>query len=165
MQNHHPANETTNGPITAVHVTVMSIALILVGAVLVVRAQNRMRTQSKSRWFSHLTGWQKLFGVVALAFALVVVINPEFIVLGLMGDTAFFDMLVFLLAVQGHALAARAYQLGRMPLREVGRRWGIPSPGLVYILTALAFAARSLETAVSRLWQRIFPAASGHRPA
>jgi hypothetical protein len=122
----------------------MSIALIFVGSVLVVRAQNRMRTQSKSRWFSHLAGWQKLFGVVALAFALVVVINPEFIVLGLVGDTAFFDMLVFMLALQGHALVARAYQLCRLPLRDIGRRLRIPSPGLVYALTALAFAARSV---------------------
>ena len=114
------------------------------------------RHKPRLRWLDDLTGWQKLFGVVALVAAVVVFLNPEFIVLGLMGDTAFFDMLVFMLALQGHGLAARAYQLCRLPLRDIGRRWGIPSPGLVYVLTALAFAARSLEGAAHRLADRLF---------
>jgi hypothetical protein len=38
--------------------------------------------------------------VVALGLALVIMLNPEFLALGLVGDAAFFDVLVLLLSLQ-----------------------------------------------------------------
>jgi len=49
---------------------------------------------------SQLRGWHKIFGVVALGLALVIMLNPEFLALGLVGDAAFFDVLVLLLSLQ-----------------------------------------------------------------
>ena len=53
--------------------------------------------------------WQKLAGAIAILMALLIVMNPEFLALGLLGDTAFFDLLVLALSLQLQDLAAQAW--------------------------------------------------------
>jgi hypothetical protein len=56
-----------------------------------------------------LQGWQKIFGVVAVVLAVLMIINPELLALGLLGDTAFFDLLVLFLSLQLQSVAVRAW--------------------------------------------------------
>lgn len=130
------------------------IMTILAGLGFLAWVKRGTRNRVRSRWFDHLTGWQKLFGFVAVILAVVAILNPEFLVLGLAGDAAFFDVLVLGLTLQGWALTARVGRLFDTNLREAGRRLGIPSPGLAYVLTALAFAVRSAGAACHRLGER-----------
>jgi hypothetical protein len=44
----------------------------------------------KPAWSQQLKGWQKLFGLVGVILAVLIIINPELLALGLLGDTAFF---------------------------------------------------------------------------
>jgi hypothetical protein len=93
-----------------------------------------------------LKWWQKLAGGVAVILAVLIVINPEFLALGLLGDAAFFDALVLLFSLQLHAVGTRVWQyIGAMFSRTI--RWmRIPSPGMLYLLATSAVA---LETVVS----------------
>src|SRR5947207_12324046 len=67
----------------------------------------RMRKRKGFGSFHQMTGWQKVFGILAVVAAIVIVMNPEFLCLGLLGDTAFFDVLVLGLSLQLHQLATR----------------------------------------------------------
>src|SRR5262249_33470593 len=55
---------------------------------------NRPKNVERFNWFKKLTT------VAAMFMALLIVINPEFYVLGLLGDGAFFDLLVLALSLQ-----------------------------------------------------------------
>ena len=93
---------------------------------------------TKPAWSAHLKGWQKIFGVAAVIMTLVILINPELYALGLLGDTAFFDMMVLALSFQMHTFVVGAFR-GSINVLRRGMRWlGIPSPGLLYLLAALA---------------------------
>ncbi len=85
--------------------------LILFGLALLAFGLTRTRSQP-------LRGWQKLFGVIAVVFATLMLLQPEFLALGLLGDTAFFDLLVLALGLQMHsffscAVRSTAFVLGR----------------------------------------------------
>lgn len=49
-----------------------------------------------------LLGWQKLFGAIAVVSVILILLQPEFLALGLFSDTAFFDMLVLAMSLQMH---------------------------------------------------------------
>lgn len=106
-------------------------------------------------WFQELTGWQKVFGVLALVAAIVIMANPEFICLGLLGDATFFDLLVLALSLQMHGIAT---ELWRRLLKTGARalRWlNIPSPGLLYLICAWTFVIAAVSTAIQKLLTRI----------
>ncbi|MEY4484787.1 MAG: hypothetical protein RL693_2239 [Verrucomicrobiota bacterium] len=67
-------------------------------------------TMKKPQWLQHLKGSQKLLGLVALVGVLLIMMSPEFVALGLLGDAAFFDMLVLVLTLQMHQLIVRVWQ-------------------------------------------------------
>jgi hypothetical protein len=90
-------------------------ALILVafaGAIFVT-ARTRRTAKPQPAWAVQLRGWHKIFGLVALALALVIMLNPEFLALGLVGDAAFFDVLVLLLSLQLKGLLLQAWSYFR----------------------------------------------------
>jgi hypothetical protein len=66
--------------------------------------------RAKPQWWQHLKGSQKLLGLVAFVGALLIMMNPELVALGLLGDAAFFDMLVLVLTLQMHQLVVRVWQ-------------------------------------------------------
>ncbi|MGZ4963765.1 MAG: hypothetical protein ACXWC8_14510, partial [Limisphaerales bacterium] len=84
----------------------MNFINVMVLGVVIAFACFRLRERKGFGWFHQLTGWQKVFGVLAMVAAVVILLNPEFICLGLLGDTAFFDLLVLGLSLQLHGLAA-----------------------------------------------------------
>jgi len=103
------------------------VALILLACAL--RRSNRIEPVRSQ----HLKGWQKVFGLAAVIMALLILINPEFLALGLLGDTAFFDMLVLALSLQMHTFAVRAFRTCFDALCRLLRWLGIPSLGLRWL--------------------------------
>jgi hypothetical protein len=83
--------------------------IILIGLAILACALARAPKRIKPAWSQHLPGWQKIFGVVAFLLAVLMIINPELLALGLLGDTAFFDALVLLLSLQLHSVTVRAW--------------------------------------------------------
>ena len=102
-------------------------------------AMNRRPAQGTPRRFQHLQGWQKLLGLIALLAAFLMLLNPEFLALGLVGDAAFFDVLVLLLSVQLHALCGRAWDYARRVFSTVAR----------FLMLRLAFSAAAIAVAVA----------------
>jgi len=56
-----------------------------------------------------LKRWGPVFGLIALVAAFVILLNPELIALGLVGDTAFFDFLVLAISFQMQGWVTRAW--------------------------------------------------------
>jgi hypothetical protein len=134
--------------------TVKRAIIILVGLAMFVFASTRSPNKAQRTWFQQLRGWQKMLGVVAAILTLLIVLNPEFLALGFLGDTAFFDMMVLALSLQLHMVAAGAFR-GCVRALSKGVRWlGIPSPGLSYLLAVTSFAVGSAICAVQRAVHR-----------
>lgn len=105
--------------------------------------------------FRNLKGWQKLLGVVAILMAIVILLNPDLLALGLLGDSAFFDMLVLALSVQMLGTVQWAWhQFSRSFVR--GARWlGIPSPGFRYLICASTLAVAGATSLIQKIVNRI----------
>ena len=113
------------------------VTIILLGLMILAYASSKSPEKTKLSRFRHLKGWQKIFGILAVFLTLLIILNPEFLALGLIGDTAFFDVLVLALSLQLHLIATRAYH-SVVGVLSRGVRWvGIPSPGLRYLLALL----------------------------
>src|SRR3954451_3567989 len=82
---------------------VMLFGLAVIGYAFI-RAPARMKPACTRQ----LKGWQKLFGAVAIVVTVLIMLNPEFLALGLLGDTAFFEMFVLALSFQMHRYAIGA---------------------------------------------------------
>lgn len=65
-------------------------------------------------WFKHLTGSQKVWGLGAVILAMFIMLNPELLVLGLLGDAAFFDLLVLALSLQLRSVGFRVWHCVRV---------------------------------------------------
>ena len=115
------------------------------------RAPERM----KPAWARHLHGWQKVFGIVALLMALLIILNPEFLALGLLGDISFFDVLVLVLSLQLQSFVVRAWHFIGDRLARTRRWLGIPSPGLRYELGVWAVMIGSAASAVQKIIHRL----------
>ena len=129
--------------------------LILLSLGLGALALIRMR-RTKRQWFRNLKGWQKLLGLLGLLLAVIVILNPELIALGLLGDSVFFDMLALALSVQmlvsirwgWHKLSAGFSR---------GLRWlGIPSPGFRFLLAAASIALAGIHSPLQKIAHRLF---------
>jgi hypothetical protein len=132
-----------------------NVTIILFALGMLAYASTRSLDKTKVSRFQHLKGWQKLFGALAVILALFIILNPEFLALGLLGDTAFFDILVLALSLQMRALAIRAFH-GCVDVLSRGMRWlAVPSPGLRYLLAVvtplIAGAVAMFQRAVHRI--------------
>lgn len=87
----------------------------------------RRSARAGRSWLPHLKGWQKLCGVIALLLALLILLNPDFLLLGLLGDTTFFDILVLALSVQMFTYSQWAWRWLRNRVVRSWRWLGIPS--------------------------------------
>src|SRR4030095_16895493 len=123
--------------------------LVLVLAVLVC-ASTRRSGRTKSTWFQQLKGWQKLFGGVAVVLTTLILLNPELLALGLLGDEALFDMLVLALSLQLHMFVVRAWRSLAARFRCSLRWLGTPSPGLLYLLAAASLATTSVVSIIQK---------------
>lgn len=82
--------------------------------------------------FQHLNGWEKLIGVLAVFMALLIILNPEFLALGLVVDSVFFEMLVFALSLHLRLLVVRVFHICAGLLSKVLRWLFPPTPGMRY---------------------------------
>jgi hypothetical protein len=82
------------------------LAFVILACLLLTQVSGTFKAAS----FRPFTGWQKLAGAIALILALLIVLNPEFLALGLVGDTAFFDLLVLAITLQLQGLGTRAWR-------------------------------------------------------
>lgn len=121
--------------------------------VLMMLAYARTRSPGKTRhaWLQQFGGWQRVFGTVAVVMALFIVLNPEFYALGLLGDSAFFDMLALALALQMHLYVGQAVRICLMAWPKAMRILGIPSPGLLYLLDVSSSLLARVRTVVQKL--------------
>jgi hypothetical protein len=84
---------------------------VLIGFVVMLACLSRPRPQAgQPLWSQHGRGWQKVFSLAGFIGALLIVLNPELLALGLLGDATFFDLLVFALSLQFQTVAIRALQ-------------------------------------------------------
>ena len=80
---------------------------IIFGLALFAFALTRVPDKYKPTWAQRLSSWQALIGVVAIIAAILIVMNPEFYALGVLGDSAFFDLLVLAIGVQMQVIFSR----------------------------------------------------------
>ena len=132
-----------------------AIILILLSLILTTLALIRFQ-RTKRAWFRNLKGWQKLLGLVAVLMTIIVILNPELLVLGLVGDSVFFDMLVLALSVQMlSSIRCSWHILSKGFVRSL--RWlGIPSPGFRYLMCVSMTAIITMTSAAQKLVHRIF---------
>lgn len=115
----------------------LNVTILLLGLALLAYASVRSPNKTLPARFPHLKGWQKVFGVLASIFTLFIILNPEFLALGLLGDSAFFDMLVLAMSLQMHMLVRQAFHRCVDVLSRGLRTAGIPSLGMRYLLFVL----------------------------
>jgi hypothetical protein len=131
------------------------VTIILLGIALLVYTLKRAPNPAKPIRFPHLRGWQKIFGVLAAVATLLIILNPEFLALGLIGDTAFLEMFIFALSLQMHHQVARFFHNSVDLMSRGMRRLGTLSPGLCYLLAILMPAVAGLVTAFQKAAHRI----------
>ncbi len=107
---------------------------LLFGLALVAYALTRVPGKYRPAWMHRLNSWQVLLGVVAVVMALLIVMNPEFYVLGIFGDSAFFDLLVLAISVELQVVMSRVWRFVAARITRV--RWEI---SMEYRLVAWAF--------------------------
>ena len=124
--------------------------IMLAGFAMVAYAWTRAPKQSATGWFQHLSGFQKLLGVIAVFVVLLMSLNPEFLALGFFGDTAFFDIMVLALSLQMHTIVSRACR-GCVKALTQGIRWALtPGPGDLYLLDACESCVAKIRSAVPK---------------
>jgi hypothetical protein len=135
-----------------------TIAFILLALILLACALRRS-SRIEPVWSQHRKGGQKVFTLAAVIMAILIVMNPEFLALGILGDTAFFDMLVLALSLQMHMVVVRVFHSCLDVLRRTLRWLGIPSLGLRYLLAVLT---PIVSSAVSTFRQGLHRFFRGH---
>lgn len=128
---------------------------IIVVALLVV-AFGALPDKYKPRWTYRTSWWPALIGIVASIFALLIIMNPELLALGVLGDATFIDLLVLAIGIQMQGIFSRTgvflLAQGTRILRFVRWRYCIASTVLTFcILDALLTVQQS---AGALLWQR-----------
>jgi hypothetical protein len=131
--------------------------LLIVGFVMaLVLSSNRKPQRPLPLWSQHWQGWQKIFSVVGFAAALLIVMNPEFLALGMLGDAAFFDLLVFALSLQFQTVVMHAARCTRdwsvRALSFVVLRFRRDLTMVAVTLAPLGDLALKIRKAVGRVW-------------
>jgi hypothetical protein len=131
--------------------TVILLLVVGLAALALARLQRSQRGP-----FRNLKGWQKMLGLVAILMAVIVILNPDLLALGLLGDSTFFDMLALALSVQMLGSVQWAWQSFSKGLVR-GLRWlGIPSPGFRYLMCASMIAITNVTSLTQKLMHQIF---------
>ena len=129
--------------------------ILLLSLALAAIALARRAKRPWPAWFQQLQGWQKLFGVIAVILVIVIFLNPDLIALSLLGDTAFFDILVLALSIQMFTYAQCAWHWLRDGVVRSARWLGIPSPGARYLICVSAVTIMSVISFAQKIIHRI----------
>jgi hypothetical protein len=118
----------------------------IIGFALFVFALAMVPVKYKPAWIYRLSWWQMLIGLIATASALLIVMNPEFLALGLLGDSAFFDILVLAIGIQLQTILARmgVYVLagGKRMLRYINLHFCVTCTMLAFIFADVVWAVQ-----------------------
>ena len=79
----------------------------IIGFALFVFALAFVPDKYKPAWIYRLSWWQVLIGLVATVAAFLIIMNPEFLAWGILGDSAFFDLLVLAIGIQLQMILSR----------------------------------------------------------
>ncbi len=132
------------------------VTFILLGLMMLAYAVTQSQHKTKPSRFQHLKGWEKLIGVLAVICTLLIVLNPEFLAFGFIGDAAFFDVLVLAISLQMHLLVRQAFRRSVDLLSRGVRAVGIPSPGLRYCLFVSTLVIGTAVAGFQKTVHRIF---------
>jgi hypothetical protein len=136
---------------------------IVLGLPILACVFTRLPDNTKQAWSTRLNVWHALVGIIAVILAFLILLNPEFLALGLLGDTAFFDLLVLLIGLQLRTLGAQAWEC----IRTLGAQawdWVIRArsrilcwPDLSYLLVLSIFAVvGDMVSTAQKFVHRIF---------
>lgn len=135
---------------------------ILFALALLAYAFTRMPQGGQPTWSYRFNWSQKLLGVVAFVVAVLILLNPEFLALGLFGDAAFFDFLVLLISLQLQTAGARVWHRIAGVFSRIIKwivtprlsysliRWTFASAG-VWLVAAVASVASAIQKVVHRI--------------
>jgi uncharacterized membrane protein len=115
-------------------------------------ALTRVPDKYKPAWMQHFNSLKTWIGLVALIAAILIVLNPEFYALGIIGDSAFFDLLVLAIGLQLQTIVARVWgyvALGFSVTRRMAR-WR-----LCVGCSVLLFTLGDLVSSIQKVMQRI----------
>jgi hypothetical protein len=125
--------------------------ITIIGFALLLLALASVPDQYKPDWFSRLTWWQVLIGLIATFAAFVIIMSPEFYALGLLGDSTFFDLLALAIGLQLQIFLSRSTvylaAAGAKIIRFLRRRYAVVS--VLLALTAAGIFS-VITAAVSR---------------
>jgi hypothetical protein len=104
-------------------------------------------------WIHRLTSWQMLIGLVAVIVATVIVTTPEFYALGILGDSAFFDLLVLAISFQLRGIGSLVWRyvvLGFSPIKRFAAfRIYVTSTALLFILAEVVSTVQKVAHRLS----------------
>jgi len=86
---------------------------------------------------------------------MIILLNPEFLALGLLGDSAIFDMLALALSVQMLVSVQWVWHHISRSFVQTMRWVGIPSPGFRYLLAISTVAITNTFSELQKLLHRI----------
>jgi hypothetical protein len=129
--------------------------VILLSLGLAALAHNRLR-RSKREWYRNLKGWQKLLGLLAILMTVIIILNPEFLALGLLGDSTLLDMLALAISVQ--LLSSFRLVWHKLSTGCVrGLRWfGVPSPAFRSLVASTTAACLGATSALQKIAHHLF---------
>ena len=109
--------------------------------IVVIYSVFRARRQNSAAATHQLGRWKYVLFAFAAIVTILAILNPEYLVLDLLGDAAFFDLFVLALTLQLHMLTTGAWQqIDRALCR--GLRWlMMPSTAMGCLITLSVFAA------------------------
>lgn len=99
----------------------------MIGLSLLIVAWAFVPDKYRPQWMLRVSWWKMLIGLMATIGALLIVMNPELLALGILGDSTLFDLLVLAVGIQLQVvlsrMGARALMEGKTALRFIHRRY------------------------------------------
>jgi hypothetical protein len=126
---------------------------IIFGLALFAYALARVPDKFKPKWSQRLKSWQMLIGLLAVIMAVLIVMNPELYALGILGDSAFFDLLVLAISLQLQTTVSRVWHLVTAWLSKATRRMSMQ---ICFELWCLVAFVSIFVSAVQKTVHRIF---------
>ena len=123
------------------------------GLALFVFALTFLPDKYRPTWIHRLNSWQALIGLVAVIAATLIVMTPEFYALGILGDSAFFDLLVLAISLQLHMIGSRIWRyvvMGFTPImRFMSWRLYATYAALLFIFADIVFTVQKVMHRIS----------------
>jgi uncharacterized membrane protein YkgB len=126
--------------------------LIIFGLAFFAYALTRAPEKYRPTWSHRLNSLQVLIGIVAIIMVILIVMNPEFYALGVLGDSAFFDLLVLAISCQLQVLGSRTWCHFIAGFSQIMRfvRWRLSVICPVLLLT-FAYTLSAIQKVIHRI--------------